>query len=173
MTGPDDTFLVFNKYITPTPNAGPNGEVGFPEEVAEVLTFNLLRPTTTIDDQGTEVGLYTHGVKADALERVWRRAETDGFDVSPAATKGEALSRLRTWIDEVDPTHPDYEAQPTDWYRLEVRAAAGAGVQHTGCMTGGSKIAWVLTGAHAWLRWLSPTSVGARLPHRATRSVAR
>ena len=94
--------------------------------MAEVLTFNLLRPTTTIDDQGTEVGLYTHGVKADALERIWRRAETDGFDVSPAATKGEALSRLRAWIDEVDPTHPDYEAQPTDWYRLEVRAAAGA-----------------------------------------------
>ena len=124
MTGQDDTFMIFNKYITP--NVGPNGEVGFPEETAEVLMLNLLRPTVTVDDQGMEVGLYTHGMKADALERIWRRAETDGFDTSPSATKVESLLRLRQWIDEVDPTHPDYEAQPTDWYRLEVRTAAGA-----------------------------------------------
>ena len=93
MTGQDDTFMIFNKYITP--NVGPNGEVGFPEETAEVLMLNLLRPTVTVDDQGMEVGLYTHGMKADALERIWRRAETDGFDTSPSATKVESLLRLR------------------------------------------------------------------------------
>ena len=126
MTAQDDTFLVFNGYIKPSPNVGPNGEVGFPEETAEVLMLNLLRPTTTVDDQGMEVGLFTHGVKEDALERMWRRAEADGFDTSPAATKGEALIRMRDWIDEVDPSHADYEAQPTDWYRLEARSAGGA-----------------------------------------------
>ena len=59
MTGQDDTFLSFNKDIKPTPNVGPNGEVGFPEEAADVLSSNLLRPTTTLDDQGSEVGLFT------------------------------------------------------------------------------------------------------------------
>ena len=126
MTDANDSFLAFSTYITPTPGVGPNGEVGFPEEDAEVLTLNLLSTTNTLDDNGDEVGTFTHALKCDALERIWRRAEADGFDTSPAATKGSALLRLRDWIDEIDPKHADYEAQPTDWYRLEARSAGGA-----------------------------------------------
>ena len=126
MTDADDSFLAFSTYITPTPGVGPNGEVGFPEEDAEVLALNLLSPTNTVDDNGEEVGTFTHALKFDALERIWRRAESDGFDTSPAATKGSALLRMRNWIDEVDPRHADYEAQPADWYKLEARSAGGA-----------------------------------------------
>ena len=74
MTGQDDTFLVFNKVHlqADSHNVGPQtARSVFPEEAApDVLSFNLPRPTTTLDDQGSEVGLVMHGLTADALERI-------------------------------------------------------------------------------------------------------
>ena len=55
MTSPDDDFLSFNAWLTPTPSANigaPNNELGFPEAVAELFGFELLRPEQTVEGMG-------------------------------------------------------------------------------------------------------------------------
>ena len=97
MTTPDDDFLTMNAWLTPTPSAtigAPANEVGFPEEIAELFGYELLRPETTVDAAGAQVGLFTHGITHDALDRLWRRAVQDGLDTTPCTTLGAALARV-------------------------------------------------------------------------------
>lgn len=126
MTTQDDDFLKFNSYITPTAGVNPGGtEVGFMEETAEALVLNVAKPIESVDASGDALGLMTHGIRETALDRMWRRAVADGFDVStPVDTFGGALHSLRKWVDDVDPHHPDYEVVAADWYKLQERTGS-------------------------------------------------
>ena len=128
MTTPDDSFLKYNAYITATAGVNPAGaEVGFAEETAEILLINLAKPTTMTASDGRALSNFTHGLSADALDRLWRRAVADGFDISTAAKSlGQALIELRLCIDETDPQHADYDVGANDWYALETRTGSGA-----------------------------------------------
>ena len=140
MTHANDDFLTMNAWMDTTVDAGANGEVGFPEEAAEALCYILMKPEDTTDSAGNEVGPFTHGMEPAAADRVWRRAVADGLNVSaPCATKGEALSRVRLFVEEVNPDHADYRSRPADWYALEERQGAGANhwmynIQLAGCV---------------------------------------
>ena len=128
MADAGDSLVVFNAWLTKEMGFGPHGEVGLLEEEISSFLANAVRPgDAAVDAAGVAPGVFTHGLGAARWQQVWDQLLADGFDPSvPAATKGDALVAVRSFVDTNGTGHAAYQPVAGDWYALEVPGAVGA-----------------------------------------------
>ena len=133
LEAPDDHTLVQYAGLKGIPRSGP-GVSGYAEEDVLALLANCVRPGDgAVDAAGAQPGVFTHSLDASFLETLWRRLCADGFDIStPAATVGEALRAIRSFVEIHGVAHAEYCPNPGQWVPLGDAIGAQVGAANAG-----------------------------------------